>query len=86
MSLAFSTKARDVRMVSICAALQAARMFAAPAVKLIIAGTRPADISAEDGDDRAVGVRQHDADGAPLRAPSASACGRGSAAPMSSRL
>ena len=37
-------KARDERMVSICAALQAARMFAAPAVKLIMAGTRPAVI------------------------------------------
>ena len=45
-SLPFSMKAREVRMVSICAALQAARMLAAPAVKLIIAGTRPADISA----------------------------------------
>ena len=33
-------------MVAISAALQAARMFAAPAVKLIIAGTRPADIAA----------------------------------------
>ena len=30
--------------MSICAALQAARIFAAPAVKLIIAGTRPAVI------------------------------------------
>ena len=38
-------------MVSTSAARQAARMLAAPAVKLIIAGTRPADISAEDGDD-----------------------------------
>ena len=45
-SLPFSTKAREVRMVPTCAALQAARIFAAPAVKLIIAGTRPADISA----------------------------------------
>ena len=33
-------------MVSSCAALQAASTLAAPAVKLIIAGTRPADISA----------------------------------------
>ena len=33
-------------MVSTSAARQAARMLAAPAVKLIIAGTRPADISA----------------------------------------
>ena len=33
-------------MVSSLAALQAARMFAGPAVKLIIAGTRPVDISA----------------------------------------
>ena len=39
-------KARDVTIVSSCAALQPARMFVAPAVKLIIAGTRPADISA----------------------------------------
>ena len=45
-SLPFSMKAREVTMVSICAALQAARMLAAPAVKLIMAGTRPADISA----------------------------------------
>ena len=35
-----------MRIVSTSAALQAARMFVAPAVKLIIAGTRPADISA----------------------------------------
>ncbi len=42
----FSMKAREVTMVSTCAALQAARMLAAPAVKLIIAGTRPADIRA----------------------------------------
>ncbi len=40
-------------------------MLAAPAVKLIIAGTRPADISAEDGDHGAVGVRQHDAEARP---------------------
>ena len=33
-------------MVSSWAARQAARILAAPAVKLIIAGTRPADISA----------------------------------------
>ena len=33
-------------MVSTWAALQAASMLATPAVKLIIAGTRPADISA----------------------------------------
>ena len=39
-------KAREVRIVSTSAAWQAARMLAAPAVKLIIAGTRPADISA----------------------------------------
>ena len=39
-------KAREVRMVSIFAALQAASTLATPAVKLIIAGTRPADISA----------------------------------------
>ena len=32
----------DVMMVVICAALAAARIFVAPAVKLIIAGTRPA--------------------------------------------
>ena len=44
-SLPFSMKAREVRMVSSFAARQAARMLAAPAVKLIIAGTRPADIS-----------------------------------------
>ena len=31
-------------MVLTCAALQAARILAVPAVKLIIAGTRPADI------------------------------------------
>ena len=37
-------KTRDDRMVSICAALHAASMFAAPAVKLIMAGTRPAVI------------------------------------------
>ena len=37
-------KARDVTMVSTSAARQAAWMLAAPAVKLIIAGTRPADI------------------------------------------
>ena len=41
----FSTKALDVRIVSTSAARQAARMFAAPAVKLIMAGTRPADIT-----------------------------------------
>ena len=34
------------------------------AVKLIIAGTRPADISAEQRHHGAVRVRQHDADGA----------------------
>ena len=33
-------------MVSTFAAVQAASMLATPAVKLIIAGTRPADISA----------------------------------------
>ncbi len=33
-------------MVSTSAARQAARILAAPAVKLIIAGTRPADITA----------------------------------------
>ena len=49
-------------MVSTFAARQAASMLAAPAVKLIIAGTRPADISASRVDRRAVGVRQHHAD------------------------
>ena len=44
-SLPFSMKARDVTIVVTSAALQAARMLAAPAVKLIIAGTRPADIT-----------------------------------------
>ena len=39
-------KTRDVTMVLISAALHAARIFAAPEVKLIIAGTRPADIHA----------------------------------------
>ena len=34
-------------MVVSSAALQAATTFAAPALKLIIAGTRPADISAK---------------------------------------
>ena len=34
-------------MVLSSAALQPARIFAAPEVKLIIAGTRPADISAK---------------------------------------
>src|SRR6478735_9120230 len=43
-SLPFSTKAREVTSVPTFAALHAARMFAGPAVKLIIAGTRPADI------------------------------------------
>ena len=38
-------KVREVTMVVTSAALQPARMLAAPAVKLIIAGTRPADIS-----------------------------------------
>ena len=42
----FSTKTREVRIVSISAARQAPRMLAAPALKLIIAGTRPADITA----------------------------------------
>ena len=49
-------------MVAISAAVQAARMFAAPAVKLIIAGTRPADIAARIVDGGAVRVRQHDAE------------------------
>ena len=57
-------KAREVTMVSTSAALQAARMLVAPAVKLIIAGTRPADMRPSTGDRGAVGVRQHDADGA----------------------
>ena len=35
-------------MVSSCAARQAARTLAAPAVKLISAGTRPADITANN--------------------------------------
>ena len=35
-------------MVSSFAARQAARILAAPAVKLIIAGTRPADITANN--------------------------------------
>jgi hypothetical protein len=43
----FSTKAREVRIVSSAAARQAARMLAAPEVKLIIAGTRPADMTAK---------------------------------------
>ena len=60
-------KAREVRMVSTCAALQAASTLATPAVKLIIAGTRPADISAITRDRGAVGVRQHDADRLALR-------------------
>ena len=38
-------KARDETMVSICADLQPERMFAAPDVKLIMAGTRPAVIN-----------------------------------------
>ena len=37
-------KAREVTMVVTCAARQPARMFVAPAVKLITAGTRPADM------------------------------------------
>ena len=37
----------DVTIVDIFAALQAASTFAAPAEKLIIAGTRPADINAK---------------------------------------
>src|SRR5260370_38109394 len=41
-SRALSMKARDERIVSICAALQAERILAAPDVKLIMAGTRPA--------------------------------------------
>ena len=44
-SLACATKAREVSTVRTSAALQADRMFAAPAVKLIIAGTLPADIN-----------------------------------------
>ena len=44
-SLACVTKAREVSIVRTSAALQADRMFAAPAVKLIIAGTFPADIT-----------------------------------------
>ena len=49
-------------MVVTSAALQAARMLAAPAVKLIIAGTRPARHHAEDRHHRAVRVRQHHAE------------------------
>ena len=45
-SRAFSTKACAVRMVSTCAARQAPRTLAAPEVKLIMAGTRPPDITA----------------------------------------
>ena len=45
LSLAFSTNAREVMMVLTSAAVQAARMLVAPAVKLIIAGTRPADMT-----------------------------------------
>ncbi len=45
-SLAFSTKACAVMMVSILAARQAPRTLAAPALKLIMAGTRPPDNSA----------------------------------------
>ena len=41
----FSTKAREVTIVPISAAFTAARMLVAPAVKLIIAGTRPAEWS-----------------------------------------
>ncbi len=40
-SFAFSTNARDDRIVVTFAALQAAATFTGPAVKLIIAGTRP---------------------------------------------
>ena len=58
----FSTKAREVRMVSTSAARQAPRILAAPAVKLIIAGTRPADITASMVTTRAVRGRQHDAE------------------------
>ncbi len=43
-SLPFSTKARDVMIVSNCAALPADLIAAAPAEKLTMATTRPADI------------------------------------------
>ena len=43
----FSTKLREVRIVPTSAALQAERMLAGPAEKLIIAGTRPALASAK---------------------------------------
>ena len=42
--LAFSTKAREVTMVFTSAAVQAERMLPRPAVKLIMAGTRPAEM------------------------------------------
>ena len=40
-------KAREVRIFVTSAALQAERMLAAPAEKLIIAGTRPLELSAK---------------------------------------
>jgi hypothetical protein len=43
-SLAFSTNPREVMIVFTSAAAQEARMLLAPAVKLISAGTRAADI------------------------------------------
>ena len=57
-----STKAREVSTVFTSAALQADRMLAAPAVKLIIAGTLPADMTPSSGRAGAVGVGQHDAE------------------------
>ena len=44
-SLACSTKAREVSTVFTCEPLQAATMLVAPAVKLIMAGTLPADMT-----------------------------------------
>ena len=43
----FSMKAREVRILSTCAARQAESTLAGPAEKLIIAGTRPAEASAK---------------------------------------
>ena len=41
-------KPRDVKIVLACAASQPARILAAPAVKLIIAGVRPAEMTARN--------------------------------------
>ena len=68
-------------MVSISAARQAARILAAPAVKLIIAGTRPADITASNCDHAPLEVgsmtpsaRPSSASGISLRPRIATAC------------